>query len=130
MINNGLGHLAGDRMLQVVANELRGIVADYNAVIGRVGGDEFAILIENSPDVPHYQVLIDQINERLAEPTFIGDTGVAVCVSIGVAKHTGRAQAGLCGRRIPRCGAPRQSASASGKRTTSSRTPNRRNSSH
>ncbi|RSM58716.1 bifunctional diguanylate cyclase/phosphodiesterase [Kibdelosporangium aridum] len=95
VINNGLGHLAGDRMLQVVANELRGIVQDYNAVIGRVGGDEFAILIENTPDVPHYQVLIDQINERLAEPTFIGDTGVAVCVSIGVAKHTGRAHGRL-----------------------------------
>ncbi|MBP2322942.1 diguanylate cyclase (GGDEF)-like protein/PAS domain S-box-containing protein [Kibdelosporangium banguiense] len=91
VINNGLGHLAGDRMLQVVANQLRAIVADYNAVVGRVGGDEFAILIENTPDVPHYQVLIDQINDRLAEPTFIGDAGVAVCVSIGVAQHVGRA---------------------------------------
>ncbi|ONI84353.1 hypothetical protein ALI144C_14365 [Actinosynnema sp. ALI-1.44] len=95
VINNGLGHLAGDRMLQVVANELRGIVENYNAVVGRVGGDEFAILLENSPDVPHYQTLIDQINERLAEPTFIGETGVAVCVSIGVAQHVGRAHGRL-----------------------------------
>jgi diguanylate cyclase (GGDEF)-like protein/PAS domain S-box-containing protein len=91
VVNNGLGHQAGDRMLQVVANQLRAIVADYNAVVGRVGGDEFAILIENTPDVPHYQVLINRINDRLAEPTFIGDTGVAVCVSIGVAQHVGRA---------------------------------------
>nr|WP_042195373.1 diguanylate cyclase [Kibdelosporangium sp. MJ126-NF4]CEL21971.1 Sensory box/GGDEF family protein [Kibdelosporangium sp. MJ126-NF4]CTQ92751.1 Sensory box/GGDEF family protein [Kibdelosporangium sp. MJ126-NF4] len=95
VINNGLGHLAGDRMLQVVANELRGIVEDYNAVVGRVGGDEFAILLEHTEDVPHYQVLIDRINDRLAEPTFIGDTGVAVCVSIGVAQHTGRAHGRL-----------------------------------
>jgi diguanylate cyclase (GGDEF)-like protein/PAS domain S-box-containing protein len=91
VVNNGLGHQAGDRMLQVVANQLRAIVTDYNAVVGRVGGDEFAILIENTPEVPHYQVLINRINDRLAEPTFIGDTGVAVCVSIGVAQHVGRA---------------------------------------
>jgi diguanylate cyclase (GGDEF)-like protein/PAS domain S-box-containing protein len=95
VINNGLGHLAGDRMLQVVANELRSIAEEHNAVVGRVGGDEFAILLENTPDVPHYQKLIDGINERLSEPTFIGDTGVAVCVSIGVAQHTGRAHGRL-----------------------------------
>lgn len=95
VVNNGLGHLVGDRMLQVVANELRGIVEDYDAVVGRVGGDEFAILLENTPDVPHYHELIDRINERLAEPTFIGDTGVAVCVSIGVAQHVGRAHGRL-----------------------------------
>lgn len=90
VINSGLGHLVGDRMLQVVANQLRAIVADYNAVIGRVGGDEFAILIENTEQTPHYQQLIDKINNRLAEPTFIGDCGVAVCVSVGVVQHTGR----------------------------------------
>ncbi|MFD1046973.1 MFS transporter, partial [Kibdelosporangium lantanae] len=90
VINNGLGHHAGDRMLQVVANQLRSIVADYNAIVGRVGGDEFAILIENSESTPNYQALINKINERLSEPTFIGDSGVAVCVSIGVALHTGR----------------------------------------
>ncbi|MET0236504.1 MAG: diguanylate cyclase [Kibdelosporangium sp.] len=95
LINNGLGHVIGDRMLQVVANQLREIVTGYNAVVGRVGGDEFAILLENTPDVPHYQLLIDQINERMAEPTFIGDTGVAVCVSIGVAQHVGRAHGRL-----------------------------------
>ncbi|CAM3853786.1 diguanylate cyclase [Kibdelosporangium persicum] len=95
VINNGLGHVVGDRMLQVVANELRDIVADHDAVVGRVGGDEFAILLEDGPGVPHYQTLIDRINERLSEPTFIGDTGVAVCVSIGVAQHTGRAHSRL-----------------------------------
>jgi diguanylate cyclase (GGDEF)-like protein/PAS domain S-box-containing protein len=91
VINSGLGHLAGDRMLQVVANQLRVIAEDYDAVVGRVGGDEFAILIENTPDTPHYQTLINKINDGLAEPTFIGDVGVAVCVSIGVVQHLGRA---------------------------------------
>jgi diguanylate cyclase (GGDEF)-like protein/PAS domain S-box-containing protein len=95
IVNSGLGHQVGDRVLQVVANELRSIVADQNAVVGRVGGDEFAILIENTPDTPHYQHLIDEINKRLAEPTFIGEVGVAVCASIGVAQHTGRAHGRL-----------------------------------
>ncbi|WP_132112406.1 diguanylate cyclase domain-containing protein [Actinocrispum wychmicini] len=90
VINNGLGHLVGDRMLQVVANQLRAIVADHNAVVGRVGGDEFAILIENSEHTPNYQELINEINNWLAEPTFIGESGVAVCASIGVVEHTGR----------------------------------------
>ena len=90
VINGGLGHLAGDRMLQVVANQLRAIVDDYDAIIGRVGGDEFAILIENTQATPNYQTLINKINTGLAEPTFIGDVGVAVCVSVGVAEHVGR----------------------------------------
>jgi diguanylate cyclase (GGDEF)-like protein/PAS domain S-box-containing protein len=90
VINSGLGHVAGDRMLQVVANQLRAIIEPYNAIVGRVGGDEFAILLENTPSTPHYSKLINEINRVLSEPTFIGDVGVAVCVSIGVAEHTGR----------------------------------------
>ncbi|MEV4316034.1 EAL domain-containing protein [Actinocrispum sp. NPDC049592] len=90
VINSGLGHVAGDRMLQVVANQLRATMDPFDALIGRVGGDEFAVLIENTPDTPHYSTMIDEINRVLSEPTFIGDVGVAVCVSIGVAEHQGR----------------------------------------
>jgi diguanylate cyclase (GGDEF)-like protein/PAS domain S-box-containing protein len=90
VINSGLGHVAGDRMLQVVANRLCATMEPYDALIGRVGGDEFAVLIENTQDTPHYSTMIDDINSALSEPTFVGDVGVAVCVSIGVAEHQGR----------------------------------------
>src|SRR3546814_4633306 len=45
-INDGHGHLAGDRVLQAVANELRA-AASGSDIACRLGGDEFALLMES-----------------------------------------------------------------------------------
>ena len=88
-INHGLGHDAGDQVLKVVAAKLNLVAATEDATVSRVAGDEFAILMTtaNSPPV---QQLVDEINFELSEPVYIGDTGVAVCASIGIYRHTGR----------------------------------------
>lgn len=88
VINHGLGHDSGDQVLQVVAAKLTFVAATENATVSRVAGDEFAILITDGQ--PPIQQLIDEINFELSEPVYIGDTGVAVCASIGVYRHVGR----------------------------------------
>jgi predicted signal transduction protein with EAL and GGDEF domain len=63
------------------------VVAAESALVARTGGDEFAILIEDSPATPEIPVLIDQINEALAEPEYVDGCGIAVNATVGVVRR-------------------------------------------
>lgn len=76
-INDGLGHHAGDRLLDVVARRLEGVVADQRAMVARLGADEYAILIEPGDSVPDAGIFAEIINTELAEPCYIDGIGVA-----------------------------------------------------
>ncbi|WP_285751697.1 diguanylate cyclase [Lentzea sp. NBRC 105346] len=78
IVNDGLGYSAGDTVLREVAKRLGNALPD--AVIARIGGDEFVVLIEGAPDV---SALAELIDDELAEPVFIDGHGVAVSTSIG-----------------------------------------------
>lgn len=78
IVNDGLGYVAGDAVLVEVARRLR--VALPDAVVARVGGDEFVVLIHGSPDVAALAAMID---EELSEPVYLEGAGVAVSTSIG-----------------------------------------------
>ncbi|HWE91216.1 MAG TPA: EAL domain-containing protein [Pseudonocardiaceae bacterium] len=84
LLNGSLGPPAGDEVLQHVADALRSAFAEEKAMVARVGGDEFAILIQNSPDTPDVVTMVDRIHESLAEPVYIRGHGVAPSVSVGV----------------------------------------------
>lgn len=87
VLNDGFGHQVGDRLLRTAATRLLTVVADECALVARTGGDEFAILIENSPTTPEIPVLIDQIHEALAEPAYIDGSGLALNATIGVVRR-------------------------------------------
>jgi diguanylate cyclase (GGDEF)-like protein/PAS domain S-box-containing protein len=90
LVNNGLGHKTGDLLLKQTAQRLLSVVADEHAVVARIGGDEFAIVVDNSPTTPGVTTMIDRINEELAEPTFIDDRGIALTATIGVLDRPSR----------------------------------------
>jgi diguanylate cyclase (GGDEF)-like protein/PAS domain S-box-containing protein len=90
LINNGLGHATGDRLLQQTAQRLSAVVAAENTVVARIGGDEFAIVVDNSATTPGVPTMIDMINDELAEPTFIDDRGIALTATIGVLDRPSR----------------------------------------
>ncbi|MCS7476424.1 putative bifunctional diguanylate cyclase/phosphodiesterase [Umezawaea endophytica] len=90
LINNGLGHATGDRLLKQTAQRLTAVVAGENTVVARIGGDEFAIVVDNSATTPGVTTMIDMINDELAEPTFVDDRGVALTASIGVLDRPSR----------------------------------------
>ncbi|MGM1059320.1 EAL domain-containing protein [Saccharothrix sp. Mg75] len=81
LVDNGLGHAAGDRLLQEVARRLEAVVAEEKALVARVGDDEFAVLVENSPTTPAVPDLVERFNEALARP---GEGGVALPACTGV----------------------------------------------
>jgi diguanylate cyclase (GGDEF)-like protein len=86
-INDSLGHAAGDHVLMIVAERLRGAVRD-NDVVVRLGGDEFAVLLSHVPDSSIATETAARISSSLAQPLRISERDVRVGASIGVALVT------------------------------------------
>ncbi|MGH3996019.1 MAG: diguanylate cyclase domain-containing protein, partial [Pseudonocardiaceae bacterium] len=87
VINEGLGQAAGEALLCTIANRLRELVDGHPAMVARMGGDDFAILIEDSPDSPEPRVLAPSINEALREPVYFDGHGLAVSASVGIVRR-------------------------------------------
>jgi diguanylate cyclase (GGDEF)-like protein/PAS domain S-box-containing protein len=84
IVNDTLGHAAGDALLIGVANRIAGALrADDTAA--RLGGDEFAALIENVQDPGAVEETAGRILAALAEPIVIdGETSLTAVASIGI----------------------------------------------
>lgn len=84
IVNDSLGHLAGDELLQGVSERLSATVRPGD-VIGRLGGDEFTILAEDiSPE--DALVMAERIQERLKQPFRLNGREFLVSASIGVVR--------------------------------------------
>src|SRR5207302_6437197 len=94
LINDSLGHNAGDEMLRLLAGRLRRVVRDSDAV-ARQGGDEFLLLLADldgggphddaSDAVTRAETLVSRIRGELARPFRFNGTEVYVSASIGIA---------------------------------------------
>jgi diguanylate cyclase (GGDEF)-like protein len=88
-VNDSLGHAAGDELLQVVADRLRGRLRRGD-LLARLGGDEFLVgLLGLDPATARREAtgVADQLRAALVEPVLLGTTTVQVQVSIGVSVH-------------------------------------------
>jgi diguanylate cyclase (GGDEF)-like protein len=83
-VNDRLGHLAGDELIQQVAKRLSRTIGG-DGVIARLGGDEFAILLQGDECVDDLEPTLDRILEALRRPYDIQGNQAHVGVSIGVA---------------------------------------------
>lgn len=87
VVNDGLGHRFGDHLLNVMARRLESVVGDRQAMVARVGGDEFAVLIEPGDAAPDVGALAEAINTRLADAIDLDGLRVAVTATIGVVQR-------------------------------------------
>jgi diguanylate cyclase (GGDEF)-like protein/PAS domain S-box-containing protein len=84
VVNDSLGHPAGDQLLVAFAERLKASSRPSDTV-SRFGGDEFALLLE-SGDMPEAaQVAAGRIAEALKSPIHIGTEDISVRTSIGIA---------------------------------------------
>ncbi|HYS12020.1 MAG TPA: EAL domain-containing protein [Burkholderiaceae bacterium] len=83
LINDSLGHGAGDEFLVKVARRIQEHVRPTD-IVARLGGDEFAILTENVVDEAHVVVLAERLQEVLRKPFLISGTEIATSASIGI----------------------------------------------
>ncbi len=82
-VNDSLGHEAGDELLVMVADRLRGILRETDTP-GRFGGDEFAILLDNCTRGAARHAA-ERVLECLEEPFKIRGREVKMTASIGIA---------------------------------------------
>ena len=83
-VNDTLGHGAGDQLLQQVAERLRGAVGSRGE-IGRIGGDEFQVLVPDVDDRGELGELAKKIIAMLSQPYSVAEGRCTIGCSVGIA---------------------------------------------
>jgi len=83
-VNDTFGHPKGDAVLRAVAKRLVDEVA-ADGHVGRMGGDEFAIVVTDAQSRRKVETLADRIIQAIKEPYLIDQTEISIGVSIGCA---------------------------------------------
>jgi diguanylate cyclase (GGDEF)-like protein len=87
LINDGLGHSAGDELLKVVGQRMRDGLR-RNDMLARFGGDEFVLLLTGiGPDPQALAPLLDKLRHAVQEPVQVAGQSVRVSCSMGVVMY-------------------------------------------
>ncbi|HZQ83901.1 MAG TPA: GGDEF domain-containing protein [Acidimicrobiales bacterium] len=86
-VNDTLGHAAGDQLLAAIAERLRAVMRPAETV-ARIGGDEFAVLVEGV-DEHSPEALAQRLLDALATPFAVAPHRIVVGASIGIAVSRG-----------------------------------------
>jgi len=87
MVNDSMGHILGDKLLIKLARVLEKSVRAGDTV-GRLSGDEFAVLVEEIRGTTDAIHVIDRIERMLSLPFTIGGQEIFISVSIGIALNS------------------------------------------
>ncbi|MGH3043075.1 MAG: putative bifunctional diguanylate cyclase/phosphodiesterase, partial [Gaiellaceae bacterium] len=88
LVNDSLGHDAGDELLVVLGGRVTGCARSSDTV-ARLGGDEFAILLEDAVSEEPALALAERILEALKQPFEVRGREVFVGASVGIALNDG-----------------------------------------
>ncbi|MYM89307.1 EAL domain-containing protein [Rugamonas sp. FT82W] len=88
LVNDGLGHNAGDELLKVVAARMSACLRAGDTV-GRFGGDEFVLLLNEPRHGEDAAPVLERVREAVLESIDVGGQEVQVSCSIGVAVYPG-----------------------------------------
>ena len=86
VVNDSLGHTAGDELLVEVASRLRATVRPGD-LVARFGGDEFVVVCENV-DEDAVVALAERVSDALARPMRLGGVDIRPYASVGVTVQT------------------------------------------
>lgn len=93
VVNDTMGHEAGDRLLREVADRLRDSLREGDTV-GRHGGDEFVVLIEQYESAVQVAGVAQKIIDQAVQPYVIDGHEFIVSASIGIATYPNDGQDG------------------------------------
>ena len=88
-VNDSFGHDIGDALLRRIASRLRTTIPTAR-MIARIGGDEFAVLLDGSVTVAEATGVAERLCAVASEPLMIGELTVRSSLSIGVLVDTAR----------------------------------------
>jgi diguanylate cyclase (GGDEF)-like protein len=84
LVNDSLGHAAGDELLVAVGDRLRGVLRASD-LAARLGGDEFAVLLSDEPDLKLAMRVANRMTAAMGAYFNLDGRDVSVRASIGVA---------------------------------------------
>ena len=87
LVNDNLGHNAGDELLATIAERLRGQVRPVDT-LARLGGDEFAVLLDDV-EPQDATALADRLLATVRQPMRLASRDVTCSLSIGIATSVG-----------------------------------------
>jgi len=88
VVNDTLGHAAGDQLLREVAQRLRHSTRSSD-LVARLGGDEFLVLVASSDILADVERVRDRIRQSVSQPVIISDTQITVTPTMGVSLFPG-----------------------------------------
>ena len=84
VVNDTLGHAAGDEALALVADRMRGVLRASDE-LGRLGGDEFLVVLRGVSDVAVAMEAATRVSEALRGSVELASGNVDLCASVGAA---------------------------------------------
>ncbi len=88
IVNDVLGHDAGDELLKTASARLRNAVRNHD-LVARFGGDEFVVLLQHVSDRGELHDVAQRILDALHEPIVVAGTPAQVGASVGIATASG-----------------------------------------
>lgn len=88
LINDSLGHDAGDQLLRVAASRIEKCLRDTDLAF-RLSGDEFMVILEDLDRIESAALAARRILEAMASPVALSDCEVIVNMSIGITTFSG-----------------------------------------
>ena len=85
-VNDSLGHVAGDLLLQTLAQRLVGQLRASD-VVARFGGDEFVVLLPGALPLPGVQDIAAKLLAALGQPVLLEGRPISVTPSVGMALY-------------------------------------------
>ncbi|WP_343632443.1 diguanylate cyclase [Roseateles sp.] len=98
-VNDSLGHAAGDVVLKVFADRVRGVIRETDQLC-RLAGDEFVLILENLNEPGEAAAVAQKVLDAVMQPLSLQGQDLTLSTSIGVACHVGgpESEAALLGR--------------------------------
>lgn len=87
MINESLGHVKGDDLINAVGQRLNDCL-DQNDVLARFGGDEFTLLLSHTTGIDNTRALVDRLLASLTTPFNLQDREIFISASAGIAQFS------------------------------------------
>ena len=90
MVNDTMGHQAGDLLLMETAARLNSCLRDGD-ILARMGGDEFTVLLKDTRSIDDPARIAQRMLERLTDPIEIFGNNLAIGASIGISTYPNNA---------------------------------------
>ncbi|MEX1214739.1 putative bifunctional diguanylate cyclase/phosphodiesterase [Saccharospirillum sp.] len=87
LVNDHLGHIAGDEMLQLMAHRIASVMR-VSDTVARMGGDEFLVLLRHLNKIDSAEVIAEHILKTISAPVFFHDQEIFLTASIGISAYS------------------------------------------